>query len=151
MLRSLYLQWWVAPIRFCCQTFFFFFSIFVHFTQTGIHVDTTMGCVVSVKSVHVDPAETDLATICTYWDKWALWRPGIWLKTTHRPAIIRRCCSSFQSAAKITSLRWLYWWCNRRDSSSSNMRRQDFVNYTCVLTPLLVFKPQAIKIVVLNQ
>lgn len=56
------------PLGFVVEPFFFF-SIFVHFTQTGIHADTTMGCVVSVKSVHVDPAETDLATICTYWDK----------------------------------------------------------------------------------
>lgn len=42
----------------------FFSPIFVHFTQTGIL--RTVGRVVSVESVHVDPAESDLAPICTY-------------------------------------------------------------------------------------
>lgn len=47
-----------------CGVGHFFFPIFVHFTQTGIL--GTVGRVVSVESVHVDPAESDLATICTY-------------------------------------------------------------------------------------
>lgn len=50
--------------------------------------------------------QTWLQSALTHWDILGcsfpvLWRPGIWLKTGHRPVIIWRCCSPFQSAAEI--------------------------------------------------
>lgn len=87
------------------NNFFLYLCILLRWASLE-HTDTTVGCVVSVESVHVDPAETDLATICTYS---LLWRPGMWLKINQRPAIIWRCCSSFRGAAEITSLCWLYY------------------------------------------
>lgn len=102
---SCMLQRWVAPIRLWCPTIVFLYLCILLRWASSEHTDTTVGCVVSAESVHVDPAETDLATICTYS---LLWRPGMWLKINQRPAIIWRCCSSFRGAAEITSLCWLY-------------------------------------------
>lgn len=62
-----YLQRWVAPKRLWCRTFFkiLYLSILLRWASSE-HASSTVGCVVSVESVRVDPAEADLAAICTY-------------------------------------------------------------------------------------
>lgn len=112
--------------------------------------DTTVGCAASVESVsYVYNAERDLSTICAYSQSRSfgeLQRPRIRLQTKQRLAGSQGCCSAVQCArGAIMSGGFLRWWWNRCHSSSSSVRRQGFMNFTCVLTPLHVFKPQAIK------
>lgn len=108
----------------------FFFSFYICAFYSDGHPQNTqtqqwaVWCLLS-QSMWTLQKQTWLLFALTHWDilGWsfpALWRPGIWLKTTQRPAIV--CCSSFQSAAKIISLCWLYWWCNWHDPSSKTSR-----------------------------
>lgn len=122
----------------------FSFSIFVHFTQTGIikarrHISGLRGFDwISPCGPCTDRPGCYLCLLTRIF--WAgplqccrcLESDSKPSKHTRRQLIIRWCCSSFWCVDNIISVGCLHWWCNWCDSSASNMIFQRFhESYMC--------------------